>query len=374
MKIESVQLHPVVVERRYGTVIAREGGKPKRTVTRSYFYLVAVKTDTGLIGWGEVSDMEPDEIPGNASAYAETLTGFLAGRDPFAIQKIHQDFREHFEVSKGSLARYTVCALDMALYDLQGQVCKRPIHDLLGGAVRIEVPISWVAFIREDLDALRAEIRQKVAQGFSAFKLKVGVDIDLDEKRLAVLREVAGKEASIKVDANEGWSVAEAPRNIRRLNRFHLAGVETPVPRENPADIAAVRRQVKVPIIEHVNDPGYALALIKANAVDVMNIATTGAGGLWPARAVATLARAAGMGVLLGSTVELGPGTLAQLHLAATIPNLTLPSDLVGPGLYRNDVLVQPLTYHKGKLAIPQTPGLGGAIDQAKVRKLAFGR
>jgi muconate cycloisomerase len=147
--------------------------------------------------------------------------------------------------------------------------------------------------------------------------------------------------------------------------------VETPVPRKEPADIAAVRKQVEVPILEHVNDAAYGLALLKAGAVDVFNVATTGAGGLWPARQIVALAQAAKIGVLLGSTVELGPGTLAQLHLAATVPNLSLPSDLIGPGMYRADVLARPLAYRQGKLDVPQGAGLGGAVDREKLRKLA---
>jgi muconate cycloisomerase len=260
----------------------------------------------------------------------------------------------------------------MAMYDLQGKATKQPIYNLLGGKVRNDVVISWVAYIREELDLLRAEMREKVAQGFRAFKLKVGVDIELDEERVALAREIGGKEISIKVDANAGWSVAEAAKNIRRLNRFQLAGVETPVPRENPADIAAVRKQVDVPILEHVGTLEYGLALAKADAVDVFNLATTGAGGIWPARQIVSLAEAAGIGVLLGSTVELGPGTLAQLHLAAITPNLTLPSDLIGPGMYTRHVLTKPLQYQEGKLIVPAGSGLGGDVDTKQFAELAF--
>ena len=120
-----------------------------------------------------------------------------------------------------------------------------------------------------------------------------------------------------------------------------------------------ISRQVDVPILEHVSDLDYGLALIKAGAVDFFNVATTGAGGIWPARRIVTLAEAAGIGVLLGSTVEMGPGTAAQLHLAATVPNLTLPSDLVGPGLYKRDVLKSPFRYREGKLDVPRGAGLG---------------
>ena len=130
-------------------------------------------------------------------------------------------------------------------------------------------------------------------------------------------------------------------------------------------------RKVDVPILEHVSSGEYGVALLKAEAVDYFNLATTGAGGIWPARQLVSLAEAAGVGVLIGSTVEMGPGTLAQLHLAAVTPNLTLPSDLIGPGMYKSDVLARPLAYAKGKLRIPTGPGLGGEIDRAKLKELA---
>ena len=370
MKIKSLKLHPIVVKRQYGTVIAQAGGQAKRTVSRSYCFLIELATDDGPVGWGEISDVEPDDLPKEIGEYAEMLAAFTVGRNPFEIQKLHHDLREHFDTRNNSLAKYSACALDLAMYDLQGKSLGRPIYDLFGGAVRREIVISWVAYIREDLDLIRDEIKQKREQGFTAFKLKVGIDIDLDEQRLAIAREVAGKEASIKIDANAGWSVDEAPRNIKRLSRYGLAGVETPVPRENPADIAAVRRQVDVPILEHVSEPSYGVALLQAEAVDFFNIATTGAGGIWPARQLVGLAEAAGIGVLIGSTVEMGPGTLAQLHLAATTPNLNLPSDLIGPGLYQSDVLKKPLRYRQGKLRVPDEAGLGGEVDRAKLAAL----
>lgn len=372
MKIVSVALHPVAVARQYATVIAKEGGQAKGAVAKSYFYFVELKTDSGLTGWGEISDVEPHELPRDLEDYRQLLAAFVVGRDPFDVQRMHREFREHFLVQASSLARYTQCALDMAMYDLQGQATRLPAYSLLGGKVRKDVTVSWVAFIREEVELLREEMRQKVSEGFLAFKLKVGVDIDLDEQRVALAREVAGKHASIKVDANAGWSVREAARNIKRLDRFDLAGVETPVPRENPEDIAAVRKQVDVPILEHVSTLADGLALAKADAVDVFNVATTGAGGLWPARQIVSLAEAADIGVLLGSTVELGPGTLAQLHLAAITPNLTLPSDLVGPGMYTRHVLQQPLRYHQGRLLIPDGPGLGGQVDTNSLKNLRF--
>ena len=369
MIIESLKLYPASVARQYATVIAQEGGTAARTVNRSHFLFLELSTDNGLHGWGEISDIEPDEYP-DPEGYEKTLSAFMTSRNPFDIQSYHRDFSEHFSLKDGSLARVTSCALEMAMYDLQGLATGRSVSDLIGGRVRNDVLISWVAYIREDLALLREEIREKTAEGFRAFKLKVGVDMDLDEARLAMLRETAGKEALIKVDANEGWSVSEAVRAINRLEKYGLAGVETPVAREDPSDIAQVRKKVQVPILEHVSDLSYGLDLIKADAVDVFNIATTGCGGIFPARKVAALAESAGLGVLIGSTVEMGLGTLAQIHLATTTPNLTLPSDLIGPGMYTKDILHDPIEYHNGTLRYAENRGLGGTVDREKLAAL----
>lgn len=372
MKIASLKLHPVVTPRRYGTVIAKAGGEARNTVQKSFFFMIELKTDTGLTGWGEVSDIPVDELPESKTEFEDLLSVFTVGRSPYDIQRLHHEFTEHFETGEGALARYTRCALDAAFYDIQGQAAGRPVSDLIGGAVRRKIDISWVAYIREEEELLAAEIEEKVAQGFHAFKLKVGVDIELDERRVALTREIAGRSVSIKVDANEGWSVEDAPKNIERLNQYRLDGVETPVPRENPEDIAAVRKQSEVPILEHVSTADFGLALIQAGAVDVFNISVPGCGGIWPARQIVSLAEGAGLGILIGSTVEMGPGTLGQLHLASTVRNLVLPSDLIGPGMYVDDVLKARLAYVEGQLDVPARPGLGCDVDPAKLRRLAF--
>ncbi len=159
-----------------------------------------------------------------------------------------------------------------------------------------------------------------------------------------------------------GWDQDQAVTNIGRLARFDLDGVETPVGGRDPAEIAVVRREVDVRLIEHVSTPVDALEYIRHESLDVFNIATTGCGGIFQARQIAQMAETAGVGLLLGSTVEMGPGTLAQVQLAASIRGLTLASDLVGPGLYAEDVLTKPPTYVDGCLEVPRTIGFGAGI------------
>ena len=372
MKITHVQLHPVAVSRQYATQIAEEGGGTKRKVERSLFLFLEAKTDSGLTGWGEASDIEPDNWP-KLQEYAEQVSRFLIGRDPFEIQKLHHDFqRETRDDPERPLIQVSALPLDLLCYDLQGKSVNLPVYQLLGGRSRNRIHVSWVAYIRDDLKLLREEIHAKVGEGFTAFKLKVGVNIDQDEERLAVLRETAGPQASLKIDPNGGWSLDEAVENVGRLARFNLAGVETPVAGRGAADLAAVRSRIKVPVLEHVSTPAQALDYLKHDSVDCFNISTPSSGGIWPARVVGQMASAAGVGLLLGSTVELGPGTLGLIHLGAAVESLTLPSDLIGPGMYRDDVLKDRLIYRDGHLDVPHAPGLGFEIDRKKLEALKY--
>jgi len=365
MTITAVELIPFDVRRRYATQIAQEGGGAREMVEASPFLFIRATTGSGLVGWGEISDIEPDEVP-DLDHWREQVASSLIGRDPVDIARHHDEWARSLpdpEDPRGSsLNRLTRAGLDMTCYDLASQSTNLPVSRLLGGQWRDRIHISWVAFIRDDLQLLRDEISEKCAEGFTAFKLKVGVDIDLDEQRLAVMRETAGPNASIKIDPNGGWNRDQAVANIQRLARFDLDGVETPVGGRDPAEIAAVRREVDVKLIEHVMTTRDALEYIRHDSLDVFNIATTGCGGIFPARQIATLAETAGVGLLLGSTVEMGPGTLAQIQLAASIRGLTLASDLVGPGLYAEDVLAQPPEYVAGCLEVPGEIGFGPGI------------
>ena len=365
MRITDVGLVPFDVRRRYATQIAREGGGAREVVEASPFLFIRASSDSGHTGWGEISDIEPDEVP-ELEDWQQRVASSLVGRAPIDIARHHLEWSESFPDPAGiggpSLHRLTRAGLDMACYDLVSQAAGLPVSRLLGGQWHKRIQISWVAFIRDDLQLLREEIAEKSAEGFTAFKLKVGVDIDLDEQRLAVLRETAGPGASIKIDPNGGWDRDQAVTNIHRLARFDLDGVETPVGGRDPAEIAAVRGEVDVKLIEHVVTPRDALEFIRHDSLDVFNIATTGCGGIFPARQIAALAETAGVGLLLGSTVEMGPGTLAQLQLAASIRGLTLASDLVGPGLNAEDVLAEPPDYVDGCLEVPDAIGFGTGI------------
>ncbi len=363
MQITDVLVYPrVTVRRRYPTVISMQitesGIVP---VEESYFVLFEVVTDTGLRGLGEVSDIPAENLP-DLSVLREDLRRFLVGRSPYDVGPIVDslDFDAHENRTLGT--RLYHCAVDMALHDLQGKAAGVPVYRLLGGRRRATLPISAVIYIR-DPGLVAEEVRERLAQGFRHFKLKVGLGLDQDEASLAAVREAAGPRAQIKIDPNGAWTVEEALHALRRLERYGLAGVETPIPAKDIEGKVALKRQTDIPILEHVSEPEFALECARTAAVDVFNIALCGCGGLHRALKVAAVAEAAGIPVLLGSTLELWPGTAAQAHFGVSAAPLGMPSDLVGPLMYQSDVVSAPWAYQGGALAVPEAPGLGVEPD-----------
>ncbi len=340
--------------------------------------VVTLETDTGLIGRGEASDIEqPAEIPDDAEI-ARRLRGPLVGRDPRRINALYDEVPDQLDfgpMAFHSFQQLLVAALDTACYDLVGKRYGAPAYQLLGGNTA-PVTLSWVVFADdpEDYDGIRSEVQEKYDDGFRHFKLKVGEHgPEVDEARIRAVREVVGPDASVLLDAQGEWTIDTAIDRIDRFASIGIDGVETPVGHPDPdvdapgyyydkplfpAELATVREAVDVPILEHVLDPSFGTALVRAHAVDVFTVEVC-ATGLTGTQRLLHLAQSAGLGARLGSTVEFGPGTLAAATLAAASPAVTHPSDLIGPLVYPDDVLAEPVRYGQGSLAPRDRPGLG---------------
>jgi len=384
---------PVNVARCYETVSSTDVGVSKGTPS-SYFMLVHAVTDSGISGVGEMSDLPTEEISRlreashltgkplaeirngpalpamDATKLAAEIDSALLGQDPFDVQHVLHEFRTAHaaELAAGDVY-YTKAAwaISMVMYDLMGKMLDAPVYEFFGGKVRDRLPISWVAYIRP-AEFLEDEIRQRQSEGFGAFKLKVGADPDLDRERVGTVRRMTGPDAQIKVDAMASWSVEEAITRVRELEGFDLLGVETPVSYTEPKKTAAVRSGIHVPVIEHIYNAAYGMGLWSEDAVDVLNIMPTMTMGMDQSKAFLCLAEMMGRQAVLGSDVELGPGTAAALHLGVSSPAVTFPSDLIGPGMYVDDVVTEPFQYEEGCLVVRERPGLGVELDLKKAR------
>ncbi|MDQ3701523.1 MAG: hypothetical protein M3442_11480, partial [Chloroflexota bacterium] len=251
MKVADVRIHAVSAERRYTSQkhlsLQHAASDP---VVVSHYYIFEVETDDGRVGLGEISDINPNAtLPDGRSmrapALRDLLLPLLRGHDVFDTARLDELFRRHNLRGKGA------AAVDMACLDLQGQAAGQPLYNLLGGRAWNELPVCWVAYVRHAKE-MEPEIAEKVQKGFRAFKLKVGRDIDEDVARVKLVRDLAGDHAHIKLDANAAWGTAdEAIANLKRLEPYRPAAIETPIPAEDLDGMRRIKNSSGIKFMEH---------------------------------------------------------------------------------------------------------------------------
>ncbi len=399
MKITEIQVREVSVPRIYTTHAADpQGLQPGEDLSRSRYQILEFFTDTNHVGLGEVPDIADRMNPLRANDLRDLLLRVL--KDGDVANRNALLARVAAELPAGihpELRGLTLFGVEIALLDLAGKHYGAPLYELLGGRRHKRVDVCWVAYMRravsrdEELNALEDEISTKVSQGLRAFKLKVGEDHSRDLDRIARIRQVAGPEVYLRVDASGAWEEDEAIEKIRDMAAAGVDACETPVVAVNRAvandnperinenadeaacSLARVRKQTPIRIIEHVADlnDGFSTALVRHRAVDVFNVIPSQAGGILRSQRLIHVAQTAGIPVLLGSTVEMGPGTAAFVHLAVASRNVTVPSDLVGPGLLVDDICTTPFRYRNGALEPFEGPGLGVELDEEKMNQWA---
>src|SRR5437588_6248786 len=340
--------------------------------TVSPFLIVKVHTDEGLVGIGE-SSCTPrwsgeDQFTG-AHLIHTYLEPLLIGEDPTAVENLTKKFRLAFAANY-----FTKSAVEMALWDIAGKAAGQPVYELLGGKVRESVATNWsVSGVEPDK---AAEIsRWAIAQGFSAMKVKVGIESEADIARVRAVRQAIGPGVKLGVDANGGWSMDEAVKTIARLMEFGIYFAEQPISPEDVASMAEVRKKLHVPLVadESIYTLKDVMTLARLEAADVFSIYVGKAGGIGPAKKIADFAEGARLKCTIGSNLELGIASAAMVHLglaACGVAPEEFPCDIIGPLFYETDIIREPLPIMPGVAAANERPGLGVELDDEKVEAL----
>ena len=251
-------------------------------------------------------------------------------------------------------------AVDVALHDLVARRRGVSLAVLLGGS-QLQVPTD-VTVAAGDPATLVAAALDRVADGFDVLKLKVGTDAATDVERVLAVRGAVEPGTTIRLDANQGWTPREA---VRVLNRLEDAGadvelVEQPVAAADLDGLAWVRDRVHTPVMadEAVFGVRDLVSVITRGAADLVNVKLAKAGGLLPARTLLELARAHGLGTMVGSMMEgpVGVGAAASLvaaHGTTVVPDLDAAWWLAEPPLTGGP------SYDGAVLHLADAPGLG---------------
>ncbi|MBN2289653.1 MAG: dipeptide epimerase [Candidatus Glassbacteria bacterium] len=335
-----ISYEPMELRASHSLDIAHEG------FSGNVFHNVLVRIEyEGIIGLGEAA---PFFIYGEnqrtSMAAMESLAPVVRqAEDPWGAESLMQEIDSALAGNQSVKA-----AIDMALYDLQGQLCGKPLHSLLG--LRAEdTPQSTFTLYLDSPETLREKVR-RVAD-WPLLKVKLGGQYDLEA--IELVRKEA-PDAVIRVDANAAWEPHQALDMIKELVRYQVEFVEQPLPAADPEGMRWLHSRSPLPLVAdesclRLEDlPGLR------GLFDGINIKLTKCGGIRHALKMISCARALGLKIMLGCMVE----SSISLTAAGQISPLVDYADLDGNTLLEHDPFIG-MQFDKCRLVLPAGPGLG---------------
>ena len=220
-----------------------------------------------------------------AKLIEDTLAPLVIGGDAFATQAAHSKMRIGTRNLGGDgITAMAISAVDLALWDLKARLLDLPLSVLLGAA-RTSVPVYGSGgFTCYDRETMQRQLAGWVEQGIGKVKIKVGAQPEQDLKRVREAREAIGEHAELFVDANGAHSAKQALHQAEQFSRFGVSWFEEPVSSDNLDGLRFVKGHAPVGMEIAAGEYGYRLGyfsnVLRAGAVDVMQVDATRCGGV----------------------------------------------------------------------------------------------
>jgi muconate cycloisomerase len=344
------------------------------SVTAQSYVIVELRLSNGVIGIGEAatlggprwSEESVESIKATIDTYlAPALIGSAADR--FEAARVRMD-----EAAKRNNAAKG--AIDSALFDAVGKTLDVRAVQLLGGVVRESVPVLWTLASGDPAQEIE-EAERKIAAGLhNTFKVKIGAQTpEADMTRMRRLAGALEGRATLIVDANQAWDETTTLRCLPILAGIDVTLIEQPLPAWNLVGMARLRTRSTVPLMadECVFSTHDMLDVARAGAADVVSLKLVKHGGLLAMREVASVARAAGIGLYGGCLLESSIGASAHLQVFAGLRDLAWGCEHFGPQILTDDLVTEPLRFADFHIHLPIGPGTGVTLDQDKLRHYA---
>lgn len=313
--------------------------KIARSVEESARTAVFHLSYNGVEGIGEsVPIARYNESVDSVLAYYKTHQ--LRAQDPYLLDELLSD-----EIPPAAR-----CGLDIALHDLIGKDCGKPLYRLLG-LDPAKTPVTSFTIGISDPETTM----QKVAEIGEHPVMKVKLGLGSVEEEVATIEMIRSKyTGTIRIDANEGWSAEQAVKVLHELERFDIEFCEQPIKAGHPEQLRYIRENSNIPIVTD-EDSLTANDLPKLyGCVDGINVKLVKTGGIRGAIEMIHTARALGMKIMLGCMVE----SQISATAAAQISPLVDWADIDGPFLTKEDPF-SGISYKNGKIVLPDGSGLG---------------
>jgi o-succinylbenzoate synthase len=330
-----------------------------RTVQQVEDIVVMVHTDTGHVGYGEAPATAV--ITGDThGSIVEAIRTYIA---PRLIGEDVSNLNHNTRVVQNAMEKNSSAkaAVEIALYDLWGQLYGAPLYKLLGGGdpvITTDITISVDYIDKMVADSIRA-----VERGFESLKIKVGKDIGVDIERVKAIHAAVEGRALLRLDANQGWTAKQAVYALQSLEDagVKLELVEQPVKAQDLEGMRYVTERVHTPVMadESVFGPMEVIELIRMRAADIINIKLMKTGGISNAVRIADIAGMHGIDCMMGCMLETSISVAAAVHLAVAKSDVITKVDLDGPSLCKYNPVDGGVIFNESEISVTDAPGLG---------------
>ena len=344
-------------------------------------FVIQVHTDDGLTGISEIT-----YLAGVLRAYIDELVRpLIVGMDPLHTRRVWEALSFGIGENQTRLPPPVVGAIDVACWDIAGKAAGLPVHALLGGACRTEIPLYWSCGMgwRKTPQQMLEEVQEGYERGFRAFKVRMDWrDYRQDRNPandLAIFqacREWLPDDVPLGFDANCGYSVPTAIEQGRRFEQLGIAHFEEPLPGH---DLSGLRQVVDaldcaVSTGEQETSAWRFRDLIQLGNPDILQPDILIVGGLSELKRVFELAVLHNK-VLMPHSPNIGATALASLHAYSTIANAIRPheysEEFTGPVEQVAELFIDPVVPEGGVIRLPDRPGLGLELDQKALNRAA---
>jgi L-alanine-DL-glutamate epimerase-like enolase superfamily enzyme len=328
-----------------------------KTVDEVRNAFVEITLDNGITGIGAGNPSEyvvGETLDQCLEALEEKNLEFLIGRDIREINQLTFEIWKKFPANPSARA-----ALDIALYDTFTKHLDIPLVKFLGQKIK-KLQTSNTIGIKNVEETLK-EAEDYIQRGFKVLKVKLGKDLDEDVERVMKLREKFGASIVIRIDANQGYTVAQTIEFYGRAYDLNIELIEQPLPAHDINEMKGLPKEVRNVIAadESLITPADALELIKPpKAAAIFNIKLMKCGGISQALKIADIALHEGVDLFWGCNDESIVSITAALHAAYACSN-TKYIDLDGSLDLARDVVKGGFILKDGYMYCSEKPGLG---------------
>ncbi len=338
------------------------------TISNAENVLVIMHTVEGITGYGECSPFMSinGESIDTCFVVGQYFAKLFKGKNALAIEDRIADM-DKLIYGNSSIKS----AFDMALYDIASQYAGLPLYKFLGGENNKTITTDYTVSIGDPAKMAADAVKIK-EEGYPAIKIKLGKNGETDVLRIKAIREAAGNESPLRIDANQGWSVEEAITTLKALAPFNIQHCEEPIPRWAFMKLPEVRKESPIPIMsdESCSDDHDAERLINLKACDYLNIKLGKSGGIFKALKMVRLAEVNNMHLQVGAFIESRLAMTAFAHFSLCSPMIE-HYDFDTCLMFSEDPVCGGIVYKKnGVVKVPEAAGLGASVEEKWLGKM----